>query len=124
MHQAPAVVVGVDGSCSATAAALWAIDEAVSGDIPLRLLHAVPHRDRPTTTDDIGIEGSKASTLVLHRFCIAEHMPWSADRVRVRALLAVFSHELGYYSQLAHSAGDLHITTECCLQVRDDLSEM
>lgn len=53
MHQAPAVVVGVDGSCSATAAALWAIDEAVSRDIPLRLLHAVPHRDRPTTTDDI-----------------------------------------------------------------------
>ena len=71
MHQAPAVVVGVDGSCSATAAALWAIDEAMSRDIPLRLLHAVPHRDRPTTTDDIDrasdIVDTAAGDLVLRR---------------------------------------------------------
>ena len=37
----PAVVVGVDGSTVALRAALWAVDEAVSRDIPLRLIHAL-----------------------------------------------------------------------------------
>jgi nucleotide-binding universal stress UspA family protein len=37
----PAVVVGIDGSRSALHAALWAVDEAVDRDIPLRLLYAV-----------------------------------------------------------------------------------
>jgi len=36
----PAIVVGVDGSRTAVRAALWAIDEAVSRDIPLRLVAA------------------------------------------------------------------------------------
>ncbi len=37
----PSIVVGVDGSKAAIHAALWAVDEALSRDIPLRLLHAV-----------------------------------------------------------------------------------
>ena len=37
----PAVVVGIDGSRSAVDAALWAVPEAVSRDIPLRLLYAI-----------------------------------------------------------------------------------
>ena len=37
----PAVVVGIDGSRSAVAAALWAVDEGGSRDIPLRLVCAV-----------------------------------------------------------------------------------
>lgn len=37
----PAIVVGVDGSRGAVRAALWAIDEAVSRDIPLRLVHTI-----------------------------------------------------------------------------------
>ena len=36
----PAIVVGVDGSRTAVRAALWAIDEAVSRDIPLHLVAA------------------------------------------------------------------------------------
>jgi nucleotide-binding universal stress UspA family protein len=36
-----AVVVGIDGSPSAVAAALWAVDEAVGADIPLRLVYAI-----------------------------------------------------------------------------------
>lgn len=35
---APAVIVGVDGSQSAVRAAVWAIDEALSRDVPLRLV--------------------------------------------------------------------------------------
>lgn len=39
----PSVVVGVDGSRAAVRAALWAIDEAVSRDMPLRLVTAGQH---------------------------------------------------------------------------------
>lgn len=50
----PAVVVGIDGSESTTAAVLWAIDEAVVRDLPLRLVFAVwPRRDPPSLPDDL-----------------------------------------------------------------------
>ncbi|MDT5338668.1 MAG: hypothetical protein QOD90_4173 [Mycobacterium sp.] len=35
------IVVGVDGSKAAVRAAIWAVDEAVSRDIPLRLVHVI-----------------------------------------------------------------------------------
>lgn len=41
----PSIVVGVDGSRAAVRAALWAIDEAVSRDIPLRLIYVVEPGD-------------------------------------------------------------------------------
>ncbi|GAB3017329.1 universal stress protein [Mycobacterium bourgelatii] len=37
----PSIIVGIDGSRAAIQAALWAVDEAVSRDIPLRLLYAI-----------------------------------------------------------------------------------
>jgi nucleotide-binding universal stress UspA family protein len=37
----PSIVVGLDGSRGAVRGALWAIDEAVSRDIPLRLVYAI-----------------------------------------------------------------------------------
>jgi nucleotide-binding universal stress UspA family protein len=49
-HWSPSVVVGIDGSRSAHAAALWAVDEAVSRDIPLRLVYAVDPDD-PSGSD-------------------------------------------------------------------------
>jgi nucleotide-binding universal stress UspA family protein len=42
----PCVVVGIDGSRAAVDAALWAVDEAVSRDIPLRLVSAIEPSDR------------------------------------------------------------------------------
>jgi nucleotide-binding universal stress UspA family protein len=44
-HTQPAVVIGVDGSAAALRAALWAVDEAASRDIPLRLIHALDADD-------------------------------------------------------------------------------
>jgi len=38
----PSIVVGIDGSRTAVEAALWAVDEALSRDVPLRLLAAAP----------------------------------------------------------------------------------
>ncbi|OBH60292.1 universal stress protein [Mycobacterium sp. E2479] len=39
------VVVGIDGSKAAVQAALWAVDEAVDRDAPLRLLHVIEQGD-------------------------------------------------------------------------------
>ena len=44
-HTQPTVVIGVDGSAAALRAALWAVDEAASRDIPLRLVHALDGED-------------------------------------------------------------------------------
>src|ERR1700758_5291243 len=35
------IVVGIDGSKAAMRAALWAVDEAVSREVPVRLLYAI-----------------------------------------------------------------------------------
>ncbi|BBX16931.1 universal stress protein UspA [Mycolicibacterium duvalii] len=43
--RAPCVVVGVDGSPAAVDASLWAVDEAVSRDVPLRLVYVIEHDD-------------------------------------------------------------------------------
>jgi len=41
----PAVVVGIDGSGRAISAALWAVDEAIERDLPLRLVYAIEPRE-------------------------------------------------------------------------------
>ena len=54
-HSPPSkpVIVGIDGSTAALRAALWAVDEAVSRDIPLRLVYAVdPGEDNDVHPDD------------------------------------------------------------------------
>jgi nucleotide-binding universal stress UspA family protein len=48
----PSIVVGIDGSKAAVHAALWAVDEAVSRDIPLRLLYAIEPDDTETVRPD------------------------------------------------------------------------
>lgn len=48
----PAVVVGIDGSRGAVDAALWAIDEAVERDLPLRLVYAIEPRKTGRSDDD------------------------------------------------------------------------
>jgi len=42
------VVVGIDGSKAALDAALWAVDEAVGRDVPLRLVHVTGVRRPPS----------------------------------------------------------------------------
>lgn len=54
LSTAASVVVGVDGSRAATQAALWAVDEAVDRDVPLRLLCAVD--DTSTDPEDASAE--------------------------------------------------------------------
>ncbi len=40
----PSVVVGIDGSQAAIQAAEWAVDEAVSREVPLRLVEVIRSR--------------------------------------------------------------------------------
>lgn len=56
---APAVVVGIDGSKAALHAALWAVDEAVSRDIPLRLIYVI---DPVRPAGDLDVRQSTART--------------------------------------------------------------
>jgi nucleotide-binding universal stress UspA family protein len=61
---APAVVVGVDGSKTASDAARWAVDEAVSRDIPLRLVYVIaPPESQPRWAHDGRLAAARA---VLH----------------------------------------------------------
>jgi nucleotide-binding universal stress UspA family protein len=50
----PPVVVGIDGSQAAIQAAEWAVDEAVSREVPLRLIQIVPERVEPAPFASVG----------------------------------------------------------------------
>jgi nucleotide-binding universal stress UspA family protein len=51
VYSAPAILVGVDGARAAIHAAVWAIDEAVSRDIPLRLVYVIDPHDASGARD-------------------------------------------------------------------------
>ncbi len=58
---APSVVVGVDGSRASIQAALWAVDEAVSRDVPLRLVDVIDPVDLPgVAADDTQFASARA----------------------------------------------------------------
>ena len=50
----PAVVVGIDGSQAAIRAAEWAVDEAVSREVPLRLVEVIPQQAEPAPLAAVG----------------------------------------------------------------------
>ena len=60
---APAVVVGVDGSRAGVRAALWAIPEAVSRDVPLRLVSSVETTVPGSTEDDARAHGGAEAAI-------------------------------------------------------------
>ena len=66
------IVVGIDGSDAAINAAKWAASEAISRDIPLRLICAIPERqaDAPAGDDSLDIEYGETA---LRAACAALH---------------------------------------------------
>jgi nucleotide-binding universal stress UspA family protein len=50
----PAVVVGIDGSRAAIHAAEWAVDEAISREVPLRLVEIIPEQVEPAPFASVG----------------------------------------------------------------------
>jgi len=69
----PSVVVGIDGSRSALDAALWAVDEAVGRDIPLRLVYAIDPEDSGSgDTRDVARQLAAADSAVRCAFAALE----------------------------------------------------
>jgi nucleotide-binding universal stress UspA family protein len=68
----PSVVVGIDGSRSAVDAALWAVDEAVGRDIPLRLVYAVDPSIAGTDPQDSARELARAEVAVKYAVTAVE----------------------------------------------------
>lgn len=68
----PAVVVGIDGSRAAVDAALWAVDEAVSRDIPLRLLYAIDPTTASADPQDAARELATAEVAVRYAVTAVE----------------------------------------------------
>jgi nucleotide-binding universal stress UspA family protein len=90
---APAVVVGIDGSPTATQAALWAVDEAISRDIPLRLVHVIDTADLARTgTDRIHLASARTALYDAQRTVEATGKPvkieteilWGSPLVKLR----------------------------------------
>ncbi len=69
----PSVVVGIDGSRSAIDAALWAVDEAVSREIPLRLVYAIaPEETAGSTNQDAARDLATAEIAIRHALMAVE----------------------------------------------------
>ena len=68
----PSIVVGLDGSKAALRAALWAVDEAVTRDIPLHLLYAVDQGDAKVDPDTAARDLATAEIAVRHAFTAVE----------------------------------------------------
>jgi nucleotide-binding universal stress UspA family protein len=66
------IVVGIDGSHAAINAAKWAASEAISRDVPLRLIHAIPQQrpDAPVGDESLDIEYGETA---LRAACAALH---------------------------------------------------
>ena len=89
----PAVVVGIDGSRTAIDAALWAVDEAVSRDIPLRLVYAIDP-DHTSGKEPQDAARDRAAAEVAIRFA------YDARAIKTFVLFRLFSNCRRY-------AGDL-----------------
>jgi nucleotide-binding universal stress UspA family protein len=61
------IVVGIDSSKAAIQAAFWAVDEAVSRDVPLRLLYAIEQGDALTAEPEATARKLAAAETAVHR---------------------------------------------------------
>lgn len=73
---APSVVVGIDGSRAAIHAAVWAVDEAVGRDIPLRLAYVVdPDELSGATADHVAFAAARTALYEAQRAVEATGQP-------------------------------------------------
>jgi nucleotide-binding universal stress UspA family protein len=102
-QSAQRIVVGIDGSDAAINAAKWAVAEANSRDIPLRLIHATPERraDAPADDDSLDIEygetALRAASAALH--AMGEQVKVETDLVHESPASALIS-ESGYAAMI------------------------
>jgi nucleotide-binding universal stress UspA family protein len=68
----PSVVVGIDGSRNSLTAALWAVDEAIDRDIPLRLVYAIEPQPASSSPEESASALATAETAVRMAFVAIE----------------------------------------------------
>jgi nucleotide-binding universal stress UspA family protein len=80
------IVVGIDGSEAAINAAKWAVPEAVSRDVPLRLINAIPQRreNAPADDDSLDIEYGETALRAASAALDALGQPVKIDTAIVR----------------------------------------
>ncbi len=108
-HLATTVVVGIDGSQAASAAAVWAVDEAVSRDIPLKLVYVIHDVELlPTRATDHRDDG--AEQLAFARAALSEARraaeaagQWAPRRLRVETEV-LWGNPLAILIELSRSA--------------------
>lgn len=79
------VVVGIDGSQAAVNAAKWAVDEAISRQLPLRLVHVVGHKDARSTSAELSDWELEAGETALYQAEVA--VQGAGKPVEVEAVL-------------------------------------
>jgi nucleotide-binding universal stress UspA family protein len=65
------IVVGIDGSKAATRAALWAVDEAMSRDVPVRLHYAIEEGITPEAEPEDAARKLAIAETAVHRAVVA-----------------------------------------------------
>ncbi|MDD4866821.1 MAG: universal stress protein [Mycobacterium sp.] len=100
-QSAQRIVVGVDGSQAAINAAKWAIPEALSRNIPLRLVHAVPQRPADTGVSDQTLDVEYAETSLRAADAALQAM---GEPVKVECDIVHESPERALIGQSRHAA--------------------
>ncbi len=95
------IVVGIDGSDAAINAAKWAVAEATSRDIPLRLVHVIPERqrDEPAGEESLDVEYGQTA---LRAACAALHAV--SEQVKIEADLVHGSPKSVFIGESRHAA--------------------
>jgi nucleotide-binding universal stress UspA family protein len=90
----PAIVVGIDGSRAAVSAALWAVDEAVSRDIPLRLVYAIESGDQAHVDPDKAARDLATAEIAVRQALIAVEATDKPVKIEVEMLQGRPTHLL------------------------------
>ncbi len=100
-HSSERIVVGIDGSDAAINAAKWAVTEAVSRNIPLRLIHAIPERRADAAAGDESMDIEYAQTSLRAADAALEAM---GDPVKVECNIVHGSPETALIDESRHAA--------------------
>ena len=83
------IVVGIDGSQAAIRAAEWAVDEAVSREVPLRLVEVIPRQAEPAPLVSVGnvrmeVEYAEAALRIAAAAVAADGKPVKVETAMLR----------------------------------------
>ncbi|MGP4057373.1 universal stress protein [Mycobacterium sp. 4D054] len=127
----PYIVVGIDGSPAAVDAALWAIDQAVDRDVPLRLVYVIdtqdgevdPHdQSRRIATADVSlrhaltaVEAAQRPVKIEVEILQGRPVPTLLEAARTAAMLCVGARGLRHSTQgrIGSTATALSASAHC-----------